>query len=51
MLGFALVLARIAPLFLLAPLFSAKTLPARARTFVALALALGIAPLAAAGRR
>jgi flagellar biosynthetic protein FliR len=48
-LGFALVLARIAPLFLLAPLFSAKTLPARARTFVALALALGIAPLALEG--
>ncbi|HWT24638.1 MAG TPA: flagellar biosynthetic protein FliR [Solirubrobacteraceae bacterium] len=46
MVGFALVLARIAPLFVLAPLFSSKTLPPRARTFVALALALGIAPIA-----
>jgi flagellar biosynthetic protein FliR len=48
MLGFALVLARIAPLFLLAPLFSSKTLPGRARACVALALAVGITPLATA---
>jgi len=46
MLAFALVLARIAPLFVLAPLFSSKTVPARARTFVALALAVGITPIA-----
>ncbi len=46
MLAFALVLARIAPLFVLAPLFSSKTLPGRARTFVALALAVGITPIA-----
>jgi flagellar biosynthetic protein FliR len=46
MLGFALVLARIAPLFLLAPLFSSSTLPARARTFIALALAVGLTPIA-----
>jgi flagellar biosynthesis protein FliR len=46
MLGFALVLARIAPLFLLAPLFSSKTIPGRARTLVALALAVGITPIA-----
>jgi len=46
MLAFALVVARIAPLFVLAPLFSSKTLPARARTFVALALAVGITPIA-----
>ena len=46
MLAFALVLARISPLFVLAPLFSSKTLPARARTFVALALAVGITPIA-----
>jgi flagellar biosynthetic protein FliR len=44
--GFMLVLGRIAPLFLLAPLFSSKMLPARARTIVAVALAMGIAPLA-----
>jgi flagellar biosynthesis protein FliR len=44
--GFMLVLGRISPLFLLAPLFSSKMLPARARSIVAVALALGIAPLA-----
>ena len=48
--GLMLVLARIAPLFLLAPLFSSKMLPARARSIVAVALAMGIAPLALHGR-
>ncbi len=46
MLAFALVLARIAPLFVFAPLFSSKTLPGRVRTFVAVALAVGITPIA-----
>jgi flagellar biosynthetic protein FliR len=45
-LGFMLVLARLSPLFLLAPLFSSKMLPARARGIVAVGLALGIAPIA-----
>jgi flagellar biosynthetic protein FliR len=44
--GFFLVLARISPLFLLAPLFSSKMLPVRARAIVAVALAIGIAPIA-----
>jgi flagellar biosynthetic protein FliR len=44
--GFILVLARISPLFLLAPLFSSKMLPARARGIVAVGLALGIYPVA-----
>ena len=44
--GFFLVLARVSPLFLLAPLFSSKMLPARARGIVAVALAIGIAPIA-----
>ena len=44
--GFFLVLARISPLFLLAPLFSSKLVPARARGIVAVGLALGIAPIA-----
>jgi flagellar biosynthesis protein FliR len=48
-IGFMLVLARISPLFLLAPLFSSKLLPVRARGIVAVALAIGIAPIAAAG--
>jgi flagellar biosynthesis protein FliR len=44
--GFILVLARISPLFLLAPLFSSKMLPARARGIVAVGLAIGIYPVA-----
>ena len=44
--GFMLVLARISPLFILAPLFSSKMVPARARSIVAVGLAIGIAPIA-----
>ena len=44
--GFILVLARISPLFILAPLFSSKMVPARARSIVAVGLAIGIAPIA-----
>jgi flagellar biosynthesis protein FliR len=44
--GFLLVLTRISPLFLLAPLFSSAMVPARARGVVAVALAIGIAPIA-----
>jgi flagellar biosynthetic protein FliR len=47
--GFFLVLARISPLFILAPLFSARMVPARARTVVAVALTIGIAPIALSG--
>jgi flagellar biosynthesis protein FliR len=47
--GFFLVLGRVSPLFLLAPLFSSKLIPARARGIVAVALAVGIAPIAATG--
>jgi flagellar biosynthetic protein FliR len=45
-LGFFLVLGRVSPLFVLAPLFSSKLLPARARGIVAVGLAIGIAPIA-----
>jgi len=48
-LAFALTLARIAPLFLLAPVFSGRQVPARARGVCAVALAVGLAPLAARG--
>jgi len=48
-LAFMLVLARIAPLFVLAPLFSAKEFPARARGVCAVALAVGLSPVAAKG--
>jgi flagellar biosynthetic protein FliR len=44
--GFMLVLGRLSPLFILAPLFSSKLVPARAKTVVAVALAVGITPVA-----
>jgi flagellar biosynthetic protein FliR len=44
--AFMLVLARVSPLFLLAPLFSSKMVPARARGIVAVALALALFPIA-----
>ncbi len=39
--GFFLVLARLSPLFVLAPLFSSQLLPARVRGIVAVALTIG----------
>lgn len=48
--GFVLVLARVSPLFLLAPIFSSKMLPARARGVAAVALSFGLAPLALHGQ-
>jgi flagellar biosynthetic protein FliR len=47
--GFLLVLARIGPLFILAPLFSSRSIPARAKGVCAVALTVGIAPIALAG--
>jgi flagellar biosynthetic protein FliR len=44
--GFLLVLGRISPLFLLAPLFSSTMVPARVRGVIAVALTVGIAPVA-----
>ncbi len=44
---FMLVLGRVSPLFLLAPMFSSRQLPARARSIIAVALAVGIMPVAA----
>jgi flagellar biosynthetic protein FliR len=43
--GFFLVLARISPLFLLAPLFSSKSIPGRVRGIIAVALAIGLTPV------
>ena len=48
--GFFLVLARISPLFVLAPLFSSNLLPARVRGIVAVALAIGLVPVVARER-
>jgi flagellar biosynthesis protein FliR len=46
LIGFFLVLARIGPLFIVAPLFSSKMLPVRARGVCAVALAVGLSPIA-----
>src|SRR5829696_4739654 len=47
--GFFLVLARVSPLFLLAPLFSSKMIPGRARGVLALGLSIGILPVVGRG--
>jgi len=44
-LAFFLVLARLSPLFVLAPLFSSRQLPARVRGILAVALAIGLSPV------
>jgi flagellar biosynthesis protein FliR len=48
--GFFLVLARVSPLFLLAPLFSSKMVPARVKSVVAVGLSIGLTPLAVHGQ-
>ncbi len=48
--AFFLVLARVSPLFLLAPLFSSKMIPARARAIIALALTIGLMGVVEHGR-
>jgi flagellar biosynthetic protein FliR len=48
--GFFLVLARVSPLFLVAPLFSSKQVPMRVRTIVAVALTIGMLPVAMRGQ-
>jgi flagellar biosynthesis protein FliR len=47
--AFFLVLARVSPLFVLAPLFSSRLIPARVRGIVAVALAIGLSPVVARG--
>jgi flagellar biosynthetic protein FliR len=49
-LAFFLVLARLSPLFVLAPLFSSRMVPARVRGIVAVALAVGLSPIVLHGR-
>ena len=48
--GFFLVLARVSPLFVLAPLFSSKMVPARVKGIVAVGLSIGLPPLAVHGQ-
>jgi flagellar biosynthesis protein FliR len=47
--GFFLVLARITPLFVVAPLFSSQMLPTQVRTIIAVALSIGMTPIAMHG--
>ena len=48
--AFFLVLGRVSPLFVLAPLFSAKQIPSRAKGVVAVALSIGLTGLAMQGQ-
>jgi flagellar biosynthetic protein FliR len=50
LVAFILVLARVGGLFLLAPVFSARAVPAQARMVAALALAFALTPLASRGQ-
>ena len=47
--AFILVLARVSPLFVLAPMFSSKLVPTRVRGIVAVALAIGLSPVVSKG--
>ncbi len=49
--GFMLCMGRLAPLFVLAPMFSSKMIPARVRGIACVALAIGMTPLALHGER
>ncbi len=48
--GFFLVLARVAPLFVLAPLFSSAILPSQVKTVVAVGLSMGLTGVAMRGQ-
>src|SRR5581483_10614398 len=50
LVAFVLVLARLGGIFALAPPFSTRLIPARAKTILALALALALTPLAERGQ-
>jgi flagellar biosynthetic protein FliR len=50
-LAFFLVLARIAPLFVLAPVFSAQQLPKQVKATIGIALAVGLTGVAAQGQQ
>jgi flagellar biosynthetic protein FliR len=48
--GFILVLARVTPLFLVAPLFSSNLIPGRVKGLVAVGLSVGLTPIAMHGQ-
>lgn len=47
--AFFLVLARVSPLFVIAPLFSSRSVPTRVRGTIAVGLAIGLGPIAGRG--
>ena len=49
--AFFLVLARVAPMFIFAPMFSSRMIPARARTVIGVAMAIGLTGAAMRGAR
>lgn len=48
--GFILVLARITPLFFIAPLFSSALIPPRVRGIIAVGISIGLTPIAMQGQ-
>jgi flagellar biosynthetic protein FliR len=48
--GFILVLARVTPLFFIAPLFSSAMIPARVRGIIAVGISIGLTPIALKGQ-
>jgi flagellar biosynthetic protein FliR len=48
--GFILVLARVTPLFFLAPLFSSELIPPHVRGIIAVGISIGLAPIALHGQ-
>lgn len=48
--GFILVLARVTPLFVIAPLFSSAMIPPRVRAIIAVGISIGLTPVALQGQ-
>lgn len=48
--GFILVLARVTPLFFIAPVFSSNLIPAHVRGIIAVGISIGLAPIALHGQ-
>jgi flagellar biosynthesis protein FliR len=48
--GFILVLARVTPLFFLAPVFSSAMIPVRVRATIAISISIGLAPIGMHGQ-
>jgi len=51
LVGFILVLARVTPLFMLAPPFSSALIPPRVRGIIAVGIAIGLTPIAMHGQQ